>query len=48
MKQSTTESKSLTPFFVRKTSDAQLVVRTGVRAGTAEQACKSDNPKDCR
>lgn len=47
MKKSTTESKPLTPFFVRKSADAPLVVRSGVKAGAAEQLCKSDDPKHC-
>lgn len=47
MKQTTTESKPLTPFFARKSDDAKLVVRTGVKAGAAEQMCKSDDPKQC-
>jgi hypothetical protein len=38
--ETTTEPKSHTPFVVRKTSDAPRVVRTGVRAGTAEQRRK--------
>lgn len=37
MKQPETASKPLTPFFARKVADAPLVVRSGVRAGLAEQ-----------
>lgn len=47
MKQTTTESKSVTPFFARKSADAPLVVRSGVKAGAAEQLCKSSDPKQC-
>jgi len=40
MKQPETASKPLTPFFARKVDDAPLVVRSGVRAGLAEQRAK--------
>lgn len=48
MKKSIPASKPLTPFFALKVADAPLVVRTGVRAGAAEQNCKSDTPRDCK
>ncbi len=46
MKQPETASKPLTPFFARKVADAPLVVRSGVRAGLAEQQKKQGARED--
>ena len=46
MKQPETASKPLTPFFARKVDDAPLVVRSGVRAGLAEQRKKHGARED--
>jgi hypothetical protein len=39
-KPDTTTAETTVPFFARKVADAPLAVRTGLRAGLAEQKCK--------